>query len=96
VINLTGATNPKLSFMSWYNTETGTSYDKKSVQISTDGGSTWIDVKQISDIQSTWNLETVDISSYGGGKIRLRFYFNTIDGFYNNYEGWYIDDVKVE
>lgn len=95
-ISLAGSSNTNLSFKSWYKTEAGTSWDKKIVQISTDNGASWIDIKQISDTPSTWNLETIDLSGYAGQTIYIRFYFNTIDNLYNNYEGWFIDDVKIE
>ncbi|MEW6621415.1 MAG: RHS domain-containing protein, partial [bacterium] len=26
---------------------------------------------------------------------KLRFSFDTVDGWYNDYEGWYIDDVEI-
>jgi hypothetical protein len=95
-ISLAGSANPELTFKSWYKTEnTGTSWDKKIVQVSTDGGSTWTDIKLIADTPSTWNIETVDLSSYAGKTIVIRFCFDTVDGLYNNYEGWYIDDVKI-
>lgn len=45
--------------------------------------------------QSDWHRENVDISSYVGGTIKIRFTFDTIDGSYNNYEGWYIDNIRV-
>ncbi len=85
-----------LSFMSWYQTETGISYDRKFVRISTDNGTTWVNLKQISDAQSTWNSQIINLSGYAFKTVRIRFYFDTVDGNYNNYKGWYIDDVKID
>lgn len=93
-ISLSAGSN--LSFMSWYQTETGTAYDKKTIQISTDNGSTWTSLKQVSDAQLTWNLETIDLAGYAEKTIKIRFYFDTVDGYYNDYKGWYIDDIKIE
>ncbi|MEW6618527.1 MAG: RHS repeat-associated core domain-containing protein [bacterium] len=42
-----------------------------------------------------WHEESFDISNYAGKKIKLRFNFDTVDGWYNDYEGWYIDDVEI-
>ncbi|MCX9084878.1 MAG: cohesin domain-containing protein [Candidatus Methanoperedens sp.] len=95
-ISLTGITNPMLSFMSWYNTENGITYDKKIIQLSIDNGLNWVTLKQISDTKSQWNIEQIDISSYVGNKIKIRFYFDTIDSYYNTYEGWYVDNIKIE
>lgn len=38
---------------------------------------------------------TVDLSAYTGRQIRLRFSFNTVDGLYNYFRGWIVDDVRV-
>lgn len=30
------------------------------------------------------------------GKVRLRFRFDSVDDVENAYEGWYLDDIRVE
>ena len=43
-----------------------------------------------------WVSQAVDLSPYVGQTIRIRFAFDTgIDGLFNNFEGWYVDDVNV-
>jgi hypothetical protein len=37
-----------------------------------------------------------NLSSYIGNIVQIRFRFDTIDGQFNNFEGWYIDDVRIE
>jgi len=38
---------------------------------------------------------TVDLSAYEGKDLRIRFRFNSVDGYANDGEGWFIDDVEV-
>ncbi|HEU0131233.1 MAG TPA: pre-peptidase C-terminal domain-containing protein [Mycobacteriales bacterium] len=88
------ATTPTLSFKSWHQTES-LPYDKKSVEISTNGGSTWTQLMQLDDAQQTWNSESTSLSAYAGQSVRIRFAFDSVDGVANAYEGWYVDDVVV-
>jgi immune inhibitor InhA-like protein/fibronectin type III domain protein len=91
-----GATNPSLTFQSWYQTEDqGTTWDQKIVQISTDGGASWTQLAQISDTPTQWNAESVGLGAYAGLTVKLRFLFDTKDSLNNNFEGWYVDDVVV-
>jgi len=70
------------------------------VEISADGGTTWGAVwsKDSSDPSAASWTDSGEISLAGfvGQSIIIRFTFNSIDGAYNNYKGWFIDDVKVE
>src|SRR5262249_37843000 len=42
-----------------------------------------------------WVSRAVDLSAYVGQTVRIRFAFGTGDGLFNDFEGWYVDDVKV-
>lgn len=42
-----------------------------------------------------WVELAADLTDFAGQNIRLVFYFDTLDDLENNYEGWYIDDVRV-
>jgi len=42
-----------------------------------------------------WVNHSFDLSPYIGGKIKIKFSFNTIDQFYNGFRGWFIDDIVV-
>jgi hypothetical protein len=44
---------------------------------------------------SEWVSQAVDLSPYVGERIRIRFMFGTADELFNNFEGWYIDDVNI-
>jgi hypothetical protein len=87
----------KLSFYYYYETESaGASYDKRLVQISTDGGATFSTLLQLSgDTMNTWQQQIIDLSAYLGQTIQLRFSFDTVDAVANNFKGWYIDDVRI-
>ena len=41
-----------------------------------------------------WVTVSVDLSSYKGKKINVRFRFNSGDGLFNGYRGWGIDNIK--
>jgi len=42
-----------------------------------------------------WVKHSIDLSSYVGNKIRIRFRFEAGDRKFNGYRGWVIDDVAV-
>lgn len=87
------------SFFSWSSTENNTSnntsyaYDKRTVDISDNGGNSW--TLGVSVIDSGWMKNSIDLKSYIGKTILLRFNFDSIDGVANDYEGWYIDDINI-
>ncbi len=94
--SITLSSSPSLTFKSWYNTEEeGTSWDKKLLYISTDGGSSWTQIYQVSGTSQQWQPITISLSNYAGQTIKLKFKFDTIDNLCNNYGGWYIDDFVI-
>ncbi|HEY6169838.1 MAG TPA: Calx-beta domain-containing protein, partial [Verrucomicrobiae bacterium] len=102
-INLAGAATPlTLSFNHLLQTEANTNYDRALVEISTDNGNTFallagnnVAGGPIANTGGLWVPVNLDISSYAGRQIRLRFQFNTIDSAANNFEGWYVDDIVI-
>lgn len=96
---LSKATDALLIFHHWFETETFPGgYDVRRVQVSVDGGATWQTVRQWdSNVpnQLAWAPVSVDLSPYVGKTIQLRFYFDTLDAFVNQFEGWYVDDIQV-
>jgi len=94
-ISLAGATGAILTFPEWSQLESLAYYDRTRVQVSPNG-TTWVTVFESHGTNNAWAKRTVDLTPYvGWGNIYLRLWFDTIDGIYNNYEGWYVDDVKV-
>lgn len=87
-----------LSYRSWHSTETQNpnSFDVKQVFVSTNGGSTWTKMDQLTGNFQDWHERRISLAAYSGQTVQIRFYFDTIDSLYNNYEGWYVDDIKIE
>jgi hypothetical protein len=82
-------------------TETqGTTWDQRWVQVSVDGGPFMNLVQIYDDPQipetASWMLsKAINLSSYAGHIIRIRFQFTTFDASKNNYPGWGIDDFSI-
>lgn len=68
------------------------------VYVSTNGGASWTMIwrKDSDDPDMSWHEESVDLTPYTGNNVMIRFSFDTVDGLYNSYEGWYVDDVYVD
>ena len=95
-INLSNQTSAILKFKYLYQTEEqGTSWDKRFIQIGVDG--IFNNAAQLSgDEMLVWHNYSLDMSQYAGNSnVQVRFFFDTIDGILNDFEGWYIDDVIV-
>ncbi len=95
-INLIGPTTAFLYFWESYDTEID--YDYCMVDISTDGGATWTDLRGIwgsapSESSGGWVNTLIDISAYVGNTVNIRFYFYS-DGSITDL-GWFVDDVAV-
>ena len=99
-IDLSQATAATLTFWTWIWTESGgylLGLDKKFVEVSTDGGFSWIGLPGSPipvDFQS-WHKRSYDLSAYRGQTIKIRFLFDSVTDFNNSTEGWYIDDVRI-
>ena len=93
----------RLSFYSWHDTETENpnNFDLKDVQIRYDQGggtwSAWTDLLRISTAYPSrqWNAISQQLCDYAGRTVEIRFSFDTVDYRHNDYEGWYIDDVRI-
>ena len=91
-IDLSGARNVNLNFYRWHETESG--FDRAYVEISTNDGITWTQLKSYTGTGTTWTEESINISSYtGSSSVRIRF--RSTSGGSATYTGLYIDDVIV-
>jgi hypothetical protein len=80
-------------------TEVFDGFDVAQVQISTNGGSTFTTLATYNVVaeSSSWRLSSpVDLSSFAGQSVQVRWSFDTVDSFNNNFEGWYVDDVRIQ
>ncbi len=100
VIDLEQVTDPNITlwFKSWYQGETTNSYDKRWVEISSDGfvTSTKLASSNSATYQGGWRWEFVDLDKFKGKRVRARFHFDTVDGAGNDYPGWFVDDLTVD
>ncbi|WP_419175289.1 S8 family serine peptidase [Desulfosediminicola sp.] len=94
-IDLTTVTFSTLLFNHYLETEDDPNFDKAFVAISTDDGASFTEIFTSRSTDNIMAQETLDIAAYDGEIIRLRFSFDTVDKMYNDFEGWYIDDVSV-
>jgi hypothetical protein len=98
-INLTSATAPlTLLFTENFVTERG--WDYCMVDYSTDAGVTWNHLRggygeAPSGNSDGWQLTTLDLSAAAGSAVLLRFYFDTGDEKFNDFPGWFVDDVVI-
>jgi len=90
-IDLTGASGARISFASWLSTSASTA----TVQVSTDGGATWVPVTEVA-ASETWMPIEVDLGAYLGQVIDVRF---VLDGSapvdLAESDVWRLDDVQV-
>ncbi|MGD0921458.1 MAG: choice-of-anchor D domain-containing protein, partial [Terriglobia bacterium] len=97
-----GAAPLTLTFNYFLATENFDYYDIAEVQVSNDGGYTFIPLisnrsnSVLVDNTGSWLSATADLSSYAGQTVVLRFSFDSVDSVANNFEGWYVDDVVVQ
>jgi hypothetical protein len=98
-VDLTTATGPvKLLFTENYMTEAG--WDFCMVDVSTDGGATWTPLRggygdAPSGDSQGWILTTLDLTPYIGNSVIIRFYFETYDEKFNEFPGWFVDNVVL-
>ncbi len=91
-IYLTNATDATLNFWSSWTTEPWAYCDQKLVEVSVNGGA-WTLLEKLPEGSGAG---TRTIALPVGNPIKIRFCFATVDEDYNNYEGWFIDDIRVE
>ena len=101
MINLDGYSSATLSYKYWLDVEDY--YDWLKVQTSSDG-SNWVDHKKYSDGYDSkdgdskarkWYSDSVDLTSYVGSTVYIRFLFHS-DSSKHDREGAYLDDIKVD
>ncbi|MEW6618173.1 MAG: RHS repeat-associated core domain-containing protein [bacterium] len=99
-IDLTKVTTAKLRFWTRWQHESYSYGDYDNIKVEVWDGKSWnrIFYNDCNEGQAStnWHEELLDISAYAGKLIKVRFCFDTVDGWYNDYEGWYIDNVRVE
>lgn len=107
-INLTGYTNPRLTFYTKFDIENN--WDYGQVEISTNNGSSWIPLQGqytnpgtgsfqpngeplYDGTQSNWVKEDISLSSFISSQVKIRYELKT-DGSVQK-DGWYVDDIGI-
>lgn len=103
VIDLSSYRGGVLDFNYYLSTEEFCDYDSATAQVSVDGGLSWTtvagncEIGNLNDPSGGWvgitDVELPDTDFISD--VRLRFTFDTGDEAYNDYDGFYIDDVVV-
>jgi len=101
IINLTGAVNPRIEYYTKFASELN--FDYTRIQVSTDGGSSWINLAgRYTSIfggqpsyhgNQSWVQEQVNLNPYIGQQVRIRFNYITDSGVPG--DGFYFDNFRV-
>ncbi len=103
--DLTDYTNTTMTFQCNYDSEDETNYDIRRIRIFGTGASSALVDEQLGTATpsalfgacgstGSWHQHTLTLDP-NWGTITVEFYFDSVDGMYNNTSGWAIDDVKV-
>jgi len=99
-IDLTDVESSVLTFKYWYETEPTLTHDQRWLLLKV-GDNPWQEPYDPGAVQltltdnRTWLEWTRLLDAYVGNIIQIRFLFDTVDGSFNGYQGWYIDDLSV-
>ena len=96
-LDVRGTDAPLLVWEQVLDVEADSGYDLAWVEVSTeDGGYTdYTTVWEKAGTGSSWDMVEVNLSQYGGKKIKLRFSFDSTDDYNNDTSGWFVDNVWV-
>jgi hypothetical protein len=99
ISGVTASSKLSFKFLREVESTSSGSYDKTSVEVSGDGGSTWKALwsKDSSDSSAkAWKSSgDLSLAEFAGKTIQVRFSFDSVDDYANEFIGWMIDDVRV-
>ena len=90
-INLAGRVNPALI---WQDSVLLGLIDYTIVEVSTDEGFTWTEVYRRTTDNPTWTQRTVDLTSFAGSRITVRFRLDALLDAQTD-DGWFIDNISI-
>jgi subtilisin family serine protease/PKD repeat protein len=94
-IDLAGAKGSRLGFKYFLQKEASSSYDLARVYVSNNGGVSWTQLGSPLSMVGAFTEATFSLGAYDGQAVQIRFDFDTVDSFANEYEGFLVDDVSV-
>ncbi|HSR49383.1 MAG TPA: M36 family metallopeptidase [Acidobacteriota bacterium] len=98
VIDTSGFSSVTLDVLHFWNTENYAAggFDEMVIQVSTNGGSSWSTIRSIDSATAEPSGFTTESFSVGSStQFQVRFVFDSVDGQFNDFPGWYIDRVTV-
>ncbi len=100
VIDATGFGTLYLGLWQYWDTEDepDSAWDKRWIQISTDGFATWKNVSPKHNYAANygeWFYSVFDLGAFAGEALQIRFWFDSVDGSFNQGAGWFIDDLSL-
>ncbi|MET3195993.1 immune inhibitor A [Bacillus sp. OAE603] len=106
-VNLTNATQPKLTFQAWYDIEED--WDYASIQVKEEGSNVWTSLSGnitkdsnpnnqnpghgITGTSNGWIPATFDLSAFAGKQVSIKFNYWTDP--YVAQRGFYVDDIQI-
>ena len=89
-LNLFGATSITLNYASFF---TGAYGSTASVEVSTDGGDSYVVVQSVVDVAEEWIMQSVDLSEFSDlANVKIAFHHNDNAGWAS---GWAVDDILI-
>jgi hypothetical protein len=82
-----------LSFWNRVSLESG--YDFGNVEVSSNNGTTWQTVTSYTGNNTTWTLQSFDITSYANSATQLLIRFRLTSDANTQSSGWWVDDIKL-
>jgi len=100
--NFTLGSNPALEFEGKYDLDYIYDYTSQQityldfgyVNISSDGGASWTNLRTFSGISEGYMKELIDLSAYNGTNVTVSFTLATSGESWGN--GWHLDDIRIK
>lgn len=92
-LNTSGTPVVFLSFWHRYYTEAG--FDFCRVEVSSNNGTNWSEVTSYNGNMQTWTYQSFDITTFTNSSANVRIRFRLTSDGSLNYDGWYVDDIKI-
>ncbi len=96
-IDLSGVTGAVLEFDHILDAERVLPFDPAVIRVSIDGGDVFKQVAFLfnNTLGTEFQQAKINLGEFAGQKIRVQFYFDTLDDQTNSFVGWRVDDVVV-
>ncbi len=96
-ITLANSDHAEVTFWTWQDMETSTTYDQRWVDVSDDNFAKNIESIRLDEQVGLkkWAKVNLALTNWLGKKIKVRLRFDSVDAINNTGQGWFVDDVVV-